>query len=83
MNANHATSVLTIDIHSKRGKGTWIKTTTLATLFRAKSSPMLHSVDVALVIVESAPPTEFPNWELHACFQIGNALNRNSSGRYR
>jgi hypothetical protein len=51
MNANHATSVLTIDIHSKRGKGTWIKTTTLATLFRAKSSPMLHSVDVALVRV--------------------------------
>lgn len=32
MNASHATSVLTIDIHSKRCKGTWIKTTTLATL---------------------------------------------------
>lgn len=32
MNASHATSVLTIDIQLKRGKGTWIKTTTLATL---------------------------------------------------
>ena len=31
MNASHATGVLTIDIHSMRGEGTWIKTTTLAT----------------------------------------------------
>lgn len=51
--------------------------------FAPKSSPRLHSVDVALLVVENAPATKFPNWELHACFQIGNALIRSSSERYR